>query len=125
MRNMLIAFIAALIAVVIILTGFTIHGRSIRRVELDNALKSSMEDAMSSLMYEEGRPQTEDEWIEAFLYSLEVQINSDSDLTVDILEANMEQGILSVEAILSWSHPVGTKGCVSRVMTVIMEEYED
>jgi len=125
MRNILTAFIAALIAVVIILTGFTIHGRSIRQVELDNALKSSMEDAMASLLYEEGRPETEEEWRTAFLLSLALQINSASDLTVNILEADMEAGILSVEATLNWTHPIGTRGSVSNTMTVIMEEYEE
>lgn len=125
MRNMLIAFISALIAVVIILTGFTIHGRSIRQIELDNALKSAMEDAMTSLTYEDGRPETEEEWKASFLQSLAIQINSVSDLTVNILEADMENGILSVEATLEWMHPIGTKGSVSSTMTVIMEEYEE
>ena len=125
MRNMLIAFIAALCALVIILTGFTIHGRGSRQVELDNALKSAMEDAMTSLMYEEGGPQTEEEWKAAFLQSLVIQINSASDLTVTFLEADMDKGILSVEATLTWIHPIGTQGNVSNVMTVIMEEYEE
>ena len=48
MKNMLIAFVAVLCGVVIILIGFTMHGRSIRQVELDNALKSSMEEAIFS-----------------------------------------------------------------------------
>lgn len=125
MRNMFIAFMATLIMVIIVLTGFTIHGRSIRQVELDNALKSSMESAMTSLLYEEGRPQTEDEWKEAFVQSLVIQINSASDLYVNILEADMEAGILSVEATLNWTHPIGTRGSVSNTMTVIMEEYEE
>lgn len=124
MKNMLVAFIAALCGVVIILIGFTIHGRSSRQVELDNALKSSMENAMTSLLYEEGRPQTEEEWKASFLQSLAIQISSASDLTVHILKADMEKGVLSVEAILNWTHPIGTKGSVSSAMTVIMEEYE-
>ena len=49
--------------ILLILIGFTIHGRSIRRIELDNALKSSMESAMTSLMYEEGCPKNEEEWL--------------------------------------------------------------
>ena len=123
MKNMLIAFIAMLCSVVIILIGFTMYGRSIRQVELDNALKSSMEDAMLSLMYEEGRPQNEKEWKAAFLQSLVIQINSASELTVRFLEADMTMGILSVEAKLTWTHPIGTIGTVSSNMTVIMEEY--
>lgn len=123
MRNMMIAFIAALCGVVIILTGFTIHGRNTRQVELDNALKRSMEDAMTMLYYEEGKPKTEEEWKASFLQSLVIQINSASDLEVVFLEADMEHGILSVEAKLTWTHPIGTKGSVSSTMTVLMEEY--
>ena len=125
MKNMLVAFIAALCALVIILIGFTIHGRGIRQVELDNALKSSMEEAMTSLMYEEGGPQNETEWKAAFLQSLAMQINSASDLQVVFLKSDMEKGILSVEATLIWTHPIGTKGSVSSTMTVIIEEYEE
>ena len=125
MKNMLIAFVAALCSVVVILIGFTIHGRSIRQVELDNALKASMEDAMTSLLYEEGRPQTEKEWKASFIQSLAIQINSASDLTVVFLMVDMEKGLLSVEATLNWTHPIGTAGSVSRTMTVILEEYEE
>ena len=125
MKNMLIAFFASLIGILIILTGFTIHGRSIRQVELENALKSSMEEAMTSLLFEEGGPQTEEEWKAAFLQSMVVQINSASELTVTFFEANMEKGLLSVEATLSWNHPIGTRGSVSCVRTVLLEEYEE
>lgn len=125
MKNILIAFIASLCALLIILIGFTIHGRSIRQVELNNALKSSMENAMTALMYEEGRPETEEKWKASFLQSLAIQITSASDLTVTFLEADMDKGILSVEATLSWTHPIGTTGSVSDTMTIIMEEYEE
>lgn len=125
MKNMLMAFYAAIIGLLIILIGFTIHGRSIRQVELDNALKSSMEETMVSLLYEEGGPQSEEEWKSMFLQSLAVQINSASDLTVTFLEADMEKGLLSVEATLTWNHPIGTRGSVSCVRTVLLEEYEE
>ena len=90
-----------------------------------NALKSSMENVMSSLMYEEGVVQNEMEWKAAFLQSLAIQINSASNLTVRFLEVDMKKGTLSVEAILTWTHPIGTVGTVSSTMTIIMEEYED
>lgn len=125
MKNMLIAFMAAMISIVIILIGFTIHGRSIRQIELDNALKSSMEGAMTSLLYEEGKPQTEEEWKAEFLQSLAIQINSRSDLRVEIIEADMEHGILSVRASLCWTHPIGRQGTVFCTRTAILEEYEE
>ena len=123
MKNMIIAFFSALCGIVIILIGFTIHGRGIRQVELNSALKSSMEEAMIMLLYEEGVPRTEDEWKAAFLQSLVVQIHSVSDLQVAFWESDMENGILSVEASLTWKHPIGTTGRVSSKMTIILEEY--
>lgn len=124
MKNMLIAFYAAIISFLIILIGFTIHGRSIRQVELDNALKSSMENALTTLLYEEGKPLTEEEWTSDFIQSLALQINSNSDLKVVIIGADMDKGLLSVEATLTWYHPIGTKGSVSSFRTAILEEYE-
>ena len=125
MKNMLIAFCASIIALVILLIGFTIHGRSVRQIELNNALKSSMEEAMTLLLYEEGKPQSEDEWKNHFLQTLIIQINSASDLKVEFIEADLRKGILSVEATLTWTHPIGTQGSVSRLMTVILEEYDE
>ncbi len=125
MKNFLVAFYAALITILIVLIGFTIHGRSVRQVELDNALKSSMEAAMTVLLYEEGGPQTLEEWKGYFLQSLAVQINSDSDLEVVFLEADIEKEILSVEATLTWNHPIGTRGSVSSSKTVIQEVYKE
>lgn len=125
MKNMLVAFYAAVIALIIILIGFTIHGRSIRQVELNNALKSSMEEAMTVLLYEESEVQTEEEWKAFFLHSLAIQINSASDLQVTFVEADMEKRILSVDASLTWKHPIGTKGSVSSFMTVVLDEYSE
>ena len=84
-----------------------------------------MEEAMTMLLYEEGRPQTENEWKASFLQALAIQINSASDLTVNILKADMEKGLLSVEATLTWKHPIGTDGSVSSSMTVFLEEYAE
>lgn len=123
MKNMLIAFYSALIALLIIVTGFTIHGRSIRQIELDNALKSSMENAMTMLLEEETQPDSLEEWKAYFVQSLAIQISSESDLKVVVLKADMEKGLLSVEAFLTWKHPIGTKGVVSSYRTAILEEY--
>lgn len=122
MKNMLVAFYSMLIGIIVILIGVTIYGRNTRQTELNNALKIAMEDAMVCLLYEEGKPETEEEWKAAFVQLLAIQINSVSDLSVDFLEANMEKGILSVEATLTWNHPIGTRGSVSNRMTAIIEE---
>lgn len=123
MRKVLITVLGIVIILIFIITYYTLHGREIRQTELNNAVVSSMQSAMEMLLVEESMPQTEDEWIQMFLQSLAVQIDSVSELTVRILEADMEKGLLSVEAILTFPHPLGKTGSVSCYRTVILESY--
>lgn len=108
---------------IFILIWFTIDGRTIRQTELDNALMVSMENAMDMLLLDEGRPLNEEEWITMFMEALVVQIESSSDLSVNIIDCDMEKGLLSVEATLEYTHVTGTRGTVSAHRTIILEEY--
>lgn len=125
MKKILIAFFCVLIAIAVILTGFTIHGRQARQTEIDNALTSSMKSAMELLLVEEGGPQNQEEWEYMFIQALAMQIESDSELTVHIgADSDMEKGILTAEAVLRFRHPIGTEGTVSiGIQTIILEEY--
>lgn len=127
MKKMIMAFIACLLVVMIILIGFTVHGRNMRQIELDNALRASMKNAMELLLVEEGGPEKQSEWEQMFVQSLAVQIESDSELTVHIGEdSDMDKGILTAEAVLRFRHPIGTEGTVSTgIRTIILEEYTE
>lgn len=127
MKKMIMAFIACLLVVMIILIGFTVHGRNLRQIELDNALRASMKNAMELLLVEEGGPEKQSEWEQMFVQSLAVQIASDSELTVHIGEdSDMDKGILTAEAVLRFKHPIGTEGTVSTgIQTIILEEYTE
>lgn len=123
MKKVLITALSILIVLIFMVTYYTLHGRDIRQTELNNAMTSSMENAMEMLLAKEGVPETEEVWITMFLQSLAIQIDSASELTVRILEADMQKGILSVEAVLLFSHPLGNRGSVSCYRTVILENY--
>ena len=122
---MIMGVLSVLIIIVFILSLYTLHGRNYRQTEIDNALTSSMENAMELLLYEEGGPQTQAEWEQMFIQSLVVQIESDSELTVHIgADSDMTKGILTAEAVLTFRHPIGTTGTVSTgIRTIILEEY--
>ena len=123
MKKVLITALGILMVLIFIMTYYTLHGRQIRQTELNNAMTSSMEHTMQVLLAEEGVPETEEAWIAMFLQSLTMQIDSASELTVRILEADMQKGILSVEAVLVFGHPLGNQGSVSCYRTVILENY--
>lgn len=125
MKKMIMGVLSVLIIIVFILSLYTLHGRNYRQTEIDNALTSSMENAMELLLYEEGGPKTQAEWEQMFIQSLVVQIESDSELTVHIgADSDMTKGILTAEAVLTFQHPIGTTGTVSTgIRTIILEEY--
>lgn len=124
MKKIVIAMGGFLSLIIIFLILFTMQGRSIRQTEIDNAVTSGMEKAMSMLMAEDGvKPETDEELIAIFMEALAVQIDSNSALTVNILEADVEKGILSAEGILEFKHPMGTIGAVSCTKTMVLEQY--
>lgn len=122
-KKALISVFSILIIVLFFLISFTLHGRNVRQTELDNALTVSIKQAMDVLQADKGKPASEDEWKMIFLQSLASQIESESELMVNILEIDMEKGILSVEAVLKYTHPIGTEGSVSAQRTAILEAY--
>ena len=123
MKKSIMAILSMFIIITSFLISFTLHGRNARQTEIDNALMTSMKQAMETLLVVEGKPASEEEWKVMFLQSLVTQIESESDLTVNILEMDMEKGILSVEAVLTFRHPIGTEGTVSAFRTIMLEEY--
>lgn len=124
---MIMGVLSVLIIIIFILSLYTIHGRSYRQVEINNALTSSMKNAMELLLVEEGGPKNQQEWEQMFIQSLVVQIQSESELTVHIgADSDMDKGILTAEAILTFRYPIGTTGTVSSgIRTIILEEYTE
>ena len=108
-----------------VLLGMTIHGRTSRQTELENAMTSSMEKTMQMLSTtDDVKPFTDEEMIAYFMEALSVQIQSTSKLTVNILEADVNKGILSAEGILTYLHPIGTEGNVTCKKTILLEQYQ-
>lgn len=126
MKKALFAAFSTTIILLFLLILFTLYGRFVRQTEINNALELSMKSAMEQLLLGNGVPESEDEWKTGFLRSIALQIESQSDLTVHIYEADMQTGILSAEAILTFPNPNGTMSTVTTgKRTMILEEYYD
>lgn len=126
MKKALFAAFSTIIILLFLLIFFTLYGRFVRQTEVSNALELSMKNSMEQLLLGNGAPDSEEEWKNRFLTSVAVQIDSQSDLTVHIYEADMEKGILSAEAVLTFPNPIGTTSKVTTgKRTIILEEYYD
>jgi hypothetical protein len=102
----------------------TLCGTNIRQNELnravDSAIKDTVENQFDDTTYSVN---SNDEFVADFMEALLVQINSDCSVVVNVLDVDYQKGLLSVEVIEKYIHPIGTEGKVSVKRTVIMEQY--
>lgn len=110
---------------IFLLIFFTFYGHAVRHTEIQNALELSMKQAMEQLLLAEGKPTDKDAWIGDFTQSVATQIESQSNLTIHLYEADIEKGLLSAEAILTFRNLIGTESSVTTgKRTIILEEYQ-
>ncbi len=124
MKSVFLGFgitICSLLSIVIVMT---LCGTNLRQNELNdavaNALMDTIENQFDDMTYSVN---SNDELVADFLEALLVQINSDSLVVVNVLDVDFQKGLLSVEVIEKYKHPIGTEGQVSVKRTVIMDQY--
>ena len=124
MKNVFLGFGITICAIISIVIVMTLCGTNMRQNELnravDIALQDTVENQFDSKTYSVS---SNDEFIADFIEALLVQINSDCTVKINILDVDYQKGLLSVEVIEKYKHPIGTEGEVSVKRTVIMEQY--
>lgn len=124
MKNVFLGFGITICAIISIVTVMTLCGTNMRQNELnravDSALQDTVENQFDNKTYSVG---SNDEFVADFVEALLVQINSDCSIKVKVLDVDYQKGLLSVEVIEKYKHPIGTDGQVSVKRTVIMEQY--
>jgi hypothetical protein len=124
MKNVFLGFGITICAIISIVIVMTLCGTNMRQNELnravDIALQDTVENQFDSKTYSVS---SNEEFIADFIEALLVQINSDCTVKINILDVDYQKGILSVEVIEKYKHPIGTEGEVSVKRTVIMEQY--
>lgn len=124
MKNVFLGFGITICAIVSIVIVITLCGTNMRQNELnravDSALQDTVENQFDSKTYSVS---SNDEFVADFVEALLVQINSDCSIKVNVLDVDYQKGLLSVEVIENYKHPIGIEGQVSVKRTVIMEQY--
>lgn len=124
MKNVFLGFGITICSIIAIVIVMTLWGINIRQNELDNAvngaLKETIENQFDSKTYSIN---SNDELVADFIEALLIQVNSDSTVSVNILDVDYKKGLLSVEVIEKYKHPIGTEGEVSVKRTAIMDQY--
>ncbi|WP_310601741.1 hypothetical protein [Anaerosporobacter sp.] len=124
MKNVFLGFGITICAIISIVIVMTLCGTNMRQNELnravDSALQDTVENQFDSKTYSVS---SNDEFVADFMEALLVQINSECSIIVNVLDVDYQKGLLSVEIIEKYKHPIGTEGQVSVKRTVIMEQY--
>jgi hypothetical protein len=120
---MVFGMIALTIVVLFLTIIITVHGRTLRNSEVSQSLGEAMQTTMNHLLSQNAYTIADkDDFVADFLETFLLQVNSDSDITVNILKADYEKGLLSVEVIETYIHPNGEKGQVSACRTILLDK---
>ncbi len=125
MRNAVIIFF---LIIILVLSGAAIHTaetKTIRKNELDSSLSAAMEQSMKILTinptYHIERSPESDEFAADFIQGFLMNVTSNSDFTIEILNIDVEKGLLDVRIVEKYKQIIGY-GQVSCRKTVILEE---
>ena len=124
MKNVITGMAAGLVLILLLLVLYTVQGQTVREDEAGKALSSALENTAEQLTEERTVYENNEEFKAAFLQSLLVQMDSASNVKVNILNADCEKGILRAEVIETYQNPNGEVKSVSAERTILLERYQ-
>lgn len=129
MKHIVFGLVTGSIAVMFVVMLSVFMDRNVRREELENSLAEAMETTMLQWQQEvrgtDMRGWTEEKLKQTLVQYLAGQIASDSELTVEVLAADGEKGLLSVRAIEHFRYPAGQKGEVECMRTILVDSRDE
>lgn len=123
MKQAVLGTVVLSITLIVASILFSLDSRSIRQQEIENALEEALKSCAESIWVNSTyAAQTENEFAADLIQTITTQIESDSAVSIRILDLDNQKGIVSAEAVLKYKYPNGKTGTVSTVKTVIMEK---
>lgn len=123
MKHAVYGVALGLILILFVFIGATVQGRAVRGDEAEVSLAEAIESTAAALF---GGDETysiydNEKFVADFVRELSLQLGSDSKLTVDVLKADYELGMLSIKITEEYTHPNGETGIVEAYKTVIYD----
>ncbi len=127
MKHTVYGISLAVLAVMVVAIVLGVSGKNVRKNEMETALNTAIEQSLEQLRLEKSDNRQElagyQELIADFNGLLLSQIESDSDLQVEILTADVKKGILDVRITQSYRTILGRERKAECRKSVILEEY--
>lgn len=120
MKNVILIAVYMTLAALTFGIVMALHGREARGMELSDHLSSAVEETVENCMLEKNyEVKGDDLFLTDFMESFAAGLDTKSDLTLKVLRADADSGLLSVEAEENYEHLNGRRGTVGGVKTVI------
>lgn len=98
MKSVIVSFICISAILFVLMIQSEITGKASCEQELEEALSLSVSQTVKEVMEQDSFGiQNKNEFIAAFLQALVLRTNADVDMTVSVLSADLERGLLDIE----------------------------
>lgn len=121
MKNVVMIAISGMIGALILGILLSVSGKMSRAVELQSNLSTAVETTVANMAAQEKMlMNSQKEYIAEFVKQLSVVLDTESDITVEVLKADVEKGVLAIRVIENYQYPNGRRGSVASDKTVIL-----
>ena len=126
MKKIIIAITLLLCIAAAIFMILTTNGRATRKKELSQSLAEAVESSLDEAFLKHTYSiNNAEEFVADFLQYILVKTNSNSNVTVNVLDIDYEKGMVALEITGRFKHPNGADGVVSVQKTVLLEQPEE
>lgn len=125
MKHMVFGVLSGGIVILFVVMLLTIQHKNVRKEELEQSLTEAMETTLQMVQADVVRDYTSEDMRTLLIRNLVPQMNSDSELTVRMLAADAEKGLLSVEVEEYFSYPGGKMGSIKCCRTILTDDDGD
>lgn len=128
MKNTVMIIISAIIGAVTLAIILNVSGRMNRSMELQSCLPSVVEETLENMKISENRRyqiKSKSEFLSDLVENLAAVTDSDSEIEVRVLRADIEKGLLSVRVSKKFHHTNGNEGTICCDRTVMLNNNQE
>ena len=124
MKNVVTGIMMSIILALITIIILTTDDRIVRINEVNTALADALDESLNVLGMDKYSIADTDELIADVTQGLLVQIESDAEVTVNVMDADKDKGIVTVEAVENFRKVSGAAGQTAVRRTIILEKQQ-
>ena len=124
MKNVVTGIMMSIILALITIIILTTDDRIVRINEVNTALADALDESLNVLDMDKYSIADTDELIADVTQGLLVQIESDADITVNVMDADRSKGIVTMEAVENFIKPTGAAGQTAVTRTILLEKQQ-